>query len=141
MKHLFIFRTKNRDLNQTLGLAKVIDDNGITLFASKCLERGWANNLRRVSCIPTGTYDMVLEYSDRFKKELWEIKGVPNRSECKVHAANFWHQLNGCIALGTGLADIDGDGKLDITSSRNAMKSFHASMGNDKKAKITIIDL
>ena len=33
------------------------------------------------------------------------------------------------------------DGRLDVTSSRNAMKSFHAVMGDDKEAKIRIIDL
>lgn len=141
MKHLIVYRTSKRDLNQTLGVFNVVDDNGITLFNSKCLERGWANNRRRVSCIPTGTYDIVLEYSARFDKQLWEIKDVPNRSECKIHASNYWNQLNGCIALGVGLSDINNDGYLDVTSSRNAMNSFHSVMGKDTKAKITIIDL
>jgi hypothetical protein len=81
-----------------------------------------------ISCIPSGEYKCVLEYSARFKRDLWEIKGVPNRSECKFHSANYWHDLNGCIALGTHYADIDGDGFRDILNSKKTMAKFHKAL-------------
>ena len=109
---------------QTLGEC-VIKDDWEVVFEAKSLERADDNNKPSVSCIPTGTYKCVLEYSPRFKTMLWEIKGVPNRSECKFHSANYWHQLNGCIALGEKLTDIDGDGYRDVTNSKNTMKEFH----------------
>lgn len=109
---------------QTLGEC-AITEKGKDLFLSKSLERADDNNKPRVSCVPSGVYRCVLEYSPRFKKDLWEIKGVENRSECKFHSANYWHQLNGCIALGENLTDIDGDGFRDVTNSKNTMKKFH----------------
>ena len=129
-----------QDTNQTLGNCVVYDDYKKPLFSSLSLERGWRNNEKSVSCIPVGTYKVVLEYSNRFKADLWEIKGVPNRSECKFHAANYWYQLNGCIALGSRLADINKDGYNDITSSKNTMKAFHKALENDKEALLIISD-
>ena len=70
---------------------------------------------------------------------LWEIKGVPNRSECKIHPSNYWNQLNGCIAPGVKLKDINADGYYDVTSSRKTTAEFHRAMGNQKNAIIEII--
>ena len=102
-----------------------ITENGKDLFLSKSLERADNNNQRNISCIPQGEYLCVLEYSNRFNCDLWEIKGVPDRSECKFHSANYWHDLNGCIALGTKYIDIDNDGFRDVLNSKNTMKKFH----------------
>lgn len=49
---------------------------------------------------PAGNYDLVYEHSNRFKRQLWEFKGIPGRSEIKIHNANFVHQLDGCVAVG-----------------------------------------
>ena len=102
-----------------------ITENGKDLFLAKSLERADNNNQRNISCIPSGEYLCVLEYSNRFDCDLWEIKGVPDRSECKFHSANYWHDLNGCIALGTKYLDIDNDGFRDVLNSKNTMKKFH----------------
>lgn len=133
----------NRDFgnkDQSLGVCYVIED-GKLLFKSESIERGWRDNESRVSCVPSGAYECVLEYSPRFDKELWELKDVPNRSECKFHAANYARQLNGCIALGKARVDLDGDGQIDIASSRQAMKEFHKAMGDDKKAIVVISNI
>jgi hypothetical protein len=139
MKLIKIYRNW-QDENQTLGSCTVYDDYKKPLFSALSLERGWRNNEKGVSCIPIGMYKVVLEYSNRFKTDLWEIKGVENRSECKFHAANYWYQLNGCIALGSRLADINKDGYNDITSSKNTMKAFHKALENDTEALLIIAD-
>jgi hypothetical protein len=118
-----IFRLEYEE-KQVLGDCVIIEDDQ-ELFSSKSLERADNNNQRMISCIPEGEYKCVLEYSARFKTDLWEIKGVPNRSECKFHSANYWHQINGCIALGDRLVDIDNDGFRDVLNSKNTMKKFH----------------
>ena len=82
----------------------------------------------------------MLEYSNRFKKKLWEIKGVSNRSECKFHSANYWFQLNGCIALGLSLKDINNDCYNDVTSSKKALKSFHSALKGGGGKAILIIE-
>lgn len=128
------------DRNQTTGVLTVIDNQGQPIYASLCIERGFRNNQRNISSVPPGTYPLVLEYSPRFNCDLYELKNVPNRSECKVHASNFWKQLNGCIAPGVKLKDIDRDGYYDVTDSRQSLKAFHRSLKEIKKTTIEIIN-
>ncbi|TSE05262.1 DUF5675 family protein [Aquimarina algiphila] len=128
------------DGNQTTGSLLVVNEEGQPIFGSLCIERGDRNNKKNVSRIPSGTYPLVLEYSPKFEMNLWEIKNVPNRSECKIHSANFWDQLNGCIAPGINLTDIDKDGYYDVTYSSNTTKMFHKALKNLKETTITIID-
>ena len=131
----------NRDLledKQTLGVCYVKNEKGDIIFKSESIERGWMDNQNMISCVPDGTYDVVLEYSSRFKTKLYELKGVPGRSECKFHAANYARQLNGCIALGKDRKDIDGDGYFDVTSSRITMEKFHEVLDGDLHAKVII---
>ena len=131
-----IFRLEYEE-NQTLGEC-AITKNGKDIFLAKSLERADNNNQRNISCIPSGEYLCVLEYSNRFDCDLWEIKGVPNRSECKFHSANYWHDLNGCIALGTKYMDIDNDGFRDVLNSKNTMKKFHKVLEGLKEVQLIV---
>lgn len=137
MKTIKIKRTFQND-KQTLGVCTVFDEHNRAIFSGLSLERGWLDNTRNISCVPTGTYMVTLEYSNKFKKELWELKNVPNRNETKFHSANYWYQLNGCIALGSRLIDIDRDGYYDIASSNNTMISFHKALKGETRAELII---
>lgn len=128
----------SQDENQTLGSCIVLDEKNQPLFASVSLERGWRNNERGVSCIPQGFYDLVYEWSARFTKSLWEIKNVPNRSECKLHSANYWDDLEGCIALGATPKDINSDGYIDIVKSTRTMSEFHSVLKDFDKVILEI---
>ncbi len=129
-----------QNANQTFGICTVIGDNDMPLFVSLCVERGWRNNQQSISCIPkdSGPYKVIWEKSNKFKRFLWEIKGVPNRSETKFHIANHWHQLNGCIALGRRPKDIDNDGYMDVTSSTSTINDFHRALKYFDKALLII---
>lgn len=127
--------------SQSLGICYINDSEGCEIFNSQSIERGWLDNQSRISCIPTGTYDVRLEYSNRFNTDLYEIYGVVGRNECKFHAANYSRQLNGCIALGKNRVDIDGDGFKDVTSSKATMALFHKAMNGDKKAVLVVRNL
>lgn len=128
------------DYNQSTGMLMVVDENDQPIFASLCVERGNRNNQKSVSNVPAGIYPLVLEHSPKFNMDLWELKEVPNRSECKIHASNHWHQLNGCIAPGLKLKDLDKDGYYDVTSSRTTLNLFHEVMLGITKTTIEIID-
>ncbi|MEM9001448.1 MAG: DUF5675 family protein [Bacteroidota bacterium] len=121
----------------SLGICLVLNGNQ-KLFKSESLERGWVNNHRDVSCIPEGEYPLVLEYSPRFRRELWEVKDVPDRDECKFHSANYWYELNGCIALGNNRKYLDGDEVMDITSSRPTMRAFHEVLEGENEVRLTV---
>lgn len=130
------------DFNQTTGTLLIVDmdQNCQPIFGSLCIERGARNNQQMVSNIPAGTYPIVWEWSPAFKRMLWEIKDVPGRSECKIHPSNYWKQLNGCIAPGIKLKDMDSDGYYDVTSSGPTIDAMHRVMKGITKTFITIVD-
>jgi hypothetical protein len=127
-----------QDKNQSSGTCVILNEDLFPLFSSLSLERGWQDNKTMVSCVPIGTYKLVKEYSSRFKQDLWELKGVPGRSECKFHAANYWSQLNGCIALGLRAKKINSDTYIDITASGETMKAFHEELTGYSEAILVI---
>ncbi len=135
-----IIRRTWQDKNQSTGTLSVIDSDCKVLFACSCIERGWRDNQKNVSCVPSGVYTVVFEPSNRFKMNLWELKNVPNREECKIHSANHWHQLNGCIAPGKKLIDFDKDGYLDVTDSYNTLMELHEVLKNVTETTIEIIN-
>lgn len=137
MKVIVIRHKKNE--NYTLGNCIVINDNGDIIFSKKSLERGWQNNEKNISCIPVGNYLLRQDFSPKFNKYLWEIYGVEGRSECKFHAANYWQQLNGCIALGMDHVDINNDGDPDVTSSQNALYQFEKALKEEEEVELQII--
>ena len=125
---------------QSTGIMIVQDATGKVLFTSQGLERGWINNKRNVSCVPSGTFTLKLEWSPKFKTKLWELYGVPNRRECKFHAANYWQELNGCIAPGVSQKDINSDGFIDNFRSKIALNEFHRAMQGYSKAELRVIN-
>jgi hypothetical protein len=133
--HLHRYR---QDYNQTLGTLSVIAEDGSPITSMVSLERGWRHNRRGVSCVPKGEYEIVLEYSPRFRMMLWELKGVPDRSEIKIHAANYWSQLNGCIGVGLKTGLINDDNYRDVLNSKLALKRLHLAMGGAARGKIII---
>ena len=103
----------------TYGTLKVDD------FECKTVELAYRGNKRNISCIPKGNYKYrVLNSSRAFKYQHIEIMGVPNRHGIKIHVANFVSQLKGCIAVGKIHADIDNDGIIDVTSSKDTLQEL-----------------
>ena len=125
------------DENQSTGSLIVLDKFRQPIYISPCIERGDRNNERNVSNVPTGTYPLVWESSPKFGMA-WELKDVPNRSECKIHAANMWDEINGCIAPGTYLGELNADGYYDTLASGDALKRFHLALADVQEQGTTI---
>jgi uncharacterized protein DUF5675 len=136
MKTVCILRDKV-DTIECLGTLIIIE-KGRVLYSSHLLERGWNDNKKNVSCVPEGIFDLKLEYSPKFKMDLWEAKGIPNRSECKFHAASFWDDLNGCFSPGEARFNIGRDKELDMIYSMEMLILFMDAMGKDTEAQLII---
>ena len=86
----------------------------------KILELPWKDNKKGVSCIPAGEYRVIRHNAPSKGPSFW-IQNVPRRSEILIHVANHTSELRGCLAPGLDFGDIDGDGVIDVKSSRKAM--------------------
>lgn len=123
---------------QTLGDFYILDDLDHVIEHFRSLELPYLNNRRRVSCIPLGKYIAKKHISPKFGECLW-LQDVEGRSEILVHAGNFHTQILGCILIGLSLSDINGDGYLDVTSSRVAMSKLMSLLDDINEIEIEII--
>jgi len=131
MKNVTLVRTAKNDV-AIYGILTVTEGDSV-IFVCLTIE-----NLSK--SFPAGKYPLKLEYSPRFKMNLWEAYGIAGRSEIKIHVANMWNQLDGCIAIGRISQDLNQDAILDLGQSRIALEDFHATMEDQKVAEITVLE-
>lgn len=98
------------------------------------MERLWANNTPRVSCVRPGRYELVRWPTKKFPSigdYVYALRGgdvgllpAPGiaRSTIEIHPANEPIELEGCIALGLGY------GAQALTRSRPAVRAFIAEL-------------
>lgn len=134
MPTLTILRNPS-DKKETLGLATAV--SGSNTFMCDSLELPDLNNQPNISCIPKGTYDAKWSYFPHLKRFAYQLQNVPGRSGIFIHVGNFFSDLKGCIALGASLADINGDGELDVTKSTITINAFNTLMAQ-KPIKVII---
>lgn len=101
MKTLHLYRFKSSDQG-TFGILAV---DGHWWHSLELPDR---HNKPNISCIPKGEYQVSERYSPHFRRKLYHVENVPNRSYILIHPANFagdtekgWQtHLQGCITLG-----------------------------------------
>lgn len=66
------------------------------------LELPWRNNQRRISCIPSGEYDIEFlpKGSPKFPYPCFLLKGVPGRDAIMIHRGNYPKDTLGCLLPG-----------------------------------------
>lgn len=130
--------------NQALGVITAC--KGTQIFIAKTLERGWLNNEPNISCIPAGRYDVVWTRSNRLSELkgtdvfTYEVLNVINRSGIRIHSANYFYQLNGCIALGSAHKELNRDMELDLVHSGETVRMF-ADFMERRPFIIEVVDL
>lgn len=114
-----IVRTMEDDY-QTLGEFYFDDHN----FTGKTLELPDKNNERRVSRIPAGSYEVKKRESFKYGWH-FHIQNVMDRDYILIHHGNYKTDILGCILVGRAHIDINRDGHLDVTSSKNTMDKLN----------------
>lgn len=117
LEKVFLNRFKS-EKTQTLG--ELIYNSKVI---AKTMELPDLGNKNRISCIPLGSYKVVRRYSLKHGNH-FHVLNVPKRSYILMHHANYYRDLLGCIGVGQTHTDIDGDGYLDITSSKKTMREL-----------------
>lgn len=90
--------------------------------------------------IHSGRYKAVFEYSPKFKRELWELKDVPARSELKFHVVNYAKDLLGCVGVGDKHLYLNSDRVPDIRNSKKTLNALHKVLENQTEIIINVYE-
>lgn len=85
-------------------------------------------------CIPSGTYEVEMYPSTKFKALRPIVKNVPKRSGILIHEGNFPRDTMGCILVGRN------DRVGHLSGSRNALSDIMYRISHSDKTTITIKD-
>lgn len=90
------------------------------------------------TCIPAGTYDVIVNHSPRFNKLLPRLVDVPGFTGVLIHAGNGPEDTKGCVLVG---AQLDGQ-RIKAGTSRPAFASLFEKIleawGRDEQISIDI---
>lgn len=85
------------------------------------LENPWLENVRNISCIPTGLYECK-KYSSKRIPQTFQVTNVRERTSILFHKGNTQDDSRGCILTGTKFGTLNG--KLAVLESREAFRKF-----------------
>ena len=88
------------------------------------------------TAIPTGTYNLIINHSNRFNRDLPLLENVPNFTGVRIHAGNTSANTEGCILVGTTWS-----GKDFIGNSRVAFNKLFEKLKKAKTATIKIFSV
>lgn len=104
-------------------------------FQCVSLELPDLDNQSRISCIPEGEYTAFKRVSGR-NGNVFQLEDVPGRSYIQGHSGNYTSQIQGCIVFGDAIKDINHDGILDVSNSKNTLSKLMALLPERFKIKI-----
>lgn len=129
-----LYQTPIGNPKQTESDWYVIENNRV-LYECVGLELPWRENKTYISCIPDGTYKAIKHNSPTFGNSFW-LQDVPNRSEILIHFGNYNHNTLGCLLPGQKRTDINKDGLMDVTNSKDTMNELYDILPNEFKVEI-----
>ena len=71
------------------------------------------------TAIPSGRYQVIIDYSDHFGKDMPHILNVPDYAGVRIHSGNVPADTDGCLLLGLN------KGTDIVTNSREAFTQFY----------------
>ena len=118
----------HRTANSTIG--ELLIDGIWECYTLEDIER--EVKVKSETAIPKGTYKVIINQSNRFKRLLPLLLNVPNFEGIRIHSGNTNHDSEGCILVGRTRS------KDFIGQSRKAFDTLFAKMQKAKEITLTI---
>ncbi len=110
-----------------------------TFFCDTLEDKVRDKKIQGQTAIPKGTYDTIIDYSNRFKKNMPHILDVPNFEGIRIHSGNTAENTDGCILLGQRSGkDFVGNSKNTFNAFMKLITDFQLKTKMDGKIKTTI---
>lgn len=126
--------------NTTLSTVKV--DGNAHHFVLEDVDRGLKQNMKLAeiskikvkarTAIPEGRYPVIVTYSNRFKRLLPLLTGVPGYEGIRIHPGNTHENTEGCLLPGVSKEFEAGDYR--VISSRTAFEKLFEAIQSALKA-------
>lgn len=124
-----LLKRLHKTQNSTIG--ELYIDGKFECYTIEDVER--EVKIKGITAIPKGTYEVIINMSNRFKKLMPLLLNVPNFEGVRIHSGNTSADTEGCIILGqTRSIDFVGN-------SKNAIAKFMPKLEIGlKKGKVFI---
>lgn len=86
------------------------------------------------TAIPQGQYQVVIDFSARFQRELPHVLNVPNFTGVRIHPGNTDHDTEGCILVG-----MEWPGGNFIGRSREAFEIVFKQIQDSKAVTLEVV--
>ena len=115
----------------TSTIGELLIDGVFECFTLEDVER--KVKIKSETAIPKGTYKVIINESNRFKRLLPLLLNVPNFEGVRIHSGNSNHDTEGCILVGQTR------NKNYIGQSRKAFDKLFKKMQTAKEISLTIL--
>jgi hypothetical protein len=127
-----LIEVKRFEFKDTYTVGKMYIDNIYECYTLEDVVRKGAK-VNGQTAIPTGTYNLIINHSNRFNRDLPLLENVPNFTGVRIHAGNTSAHTEGCILVGTTWS-----GKDFIGNSKVAFNKLFEKLKKAKTATIKI---
>lgn len=94
--------------------------NGATeCYTLEDVRRADGVKVQDATCIPAGTYSVIIDASVRFKRDMPHVLDVPGFTGIRIHSGNTDADTDGCLLLGNAIENDD-----FISGSKDAFGQF-----------------
>ncbi len=134
--NVIISRQFNDNDKQTRGVLNVFNLNR-NIFNCKTLELAENGFKPNIGHIPAGVYEATKINTVEYPNSI-QLLNVPGHNGIYIKTGNYMEQIRSCILVGVDWIDINKDGYLDISSSRQTLNSLFKIL--PAKFKVTVLD-
>lgn len=125
---------KRFEFSKDCTIGKLYVDGVFECFTLEDVVRDNGVKVAGATAIPTGSYNVVVTFSNRFQKELPLLENVPNFVGVRIHTGNTSLNTEGCILVGRTKASPTSIGESKLAFA-HLMPQLEAAL---KKEKVTI---